>query len=145
MHVDFRYGRRFLRLEQGEVFLSVAKDAASPFLVDTPAGRVRVTGTEFNVRVVAGSRLEVTLLEGEVPSALDPPPGCRFSTRCPYAIDVCRSAYPELRAVGDAEAVACHRVEIASDGRIRTPWGVETTLGERSGARAPSRATAPAL
>jgi oligopeptide/dipeptide ABC transporter ATP-binding protein len=77
-----------------------------------------------------------TLLEGEVPSALDPPPGCRFSTRCPYVLDVCRSVYPELRAVSQAEAVACHRVEITPEGQIRTPWGVETSVAERSAPRA---------
>ncbi len=81
-----------------------------------------------------GEAKPATLLEGEVPSALDPPPGCRFSTRCPYAIDLCRSVYPELRAVSDVESVACHRVEIAGDGRIRTAWGVETTVAQRSGA-----------
>jgi oligopeptide/dipeptide ABC transporter ATP-binding protein len=75
-----------------------------------------------------------TLLEGEVPSALDPPSGCRFSTRCPYAIDICRSVSPPLRAVSDVELSACHRVEITPEGRIRTPWGVETTTSERSGA-----------
>ena len=86
------------------------------------------------------------VLEGEVPSALDPPPGCRFSTRCPYAVDLCRAVYPELRPVSDVESVACHRVEIASDGRIRTPWGVETSVAERSGGgRTVASGAAPAV
>jgi len=86
------------------------------------------------------------VLEGEVPSALDPPPGCRFSTRCPYAVDLCRTVYPELRPVSDVESVACHRVEIASDGRIRTPWGVETSVAERSGGgRTVASGAAPAV
>lgn len=65
VHTDFRYGRRIVRLDRGEAFFSVAKDAAHPFLVETPVGTVRVTGTRFNVRLI-GERAEVTLLEGKV-------------------------------------------------------------------------------
>jgi transmembrane sensor len=65
LHTDFRHGERRVRLEKGEAYFSVAKDAAHPFLVETPGGTVRVTGTEFNVRLAAG-RPEVTLLEGSV-------------------------------------------------------------------------------
>ena len=86
-----------------------------------------------------------TLVEGEVPSALDPPPGCRFSTRCPYVVDHCRSVYPALRPVSELEAVACHRVEIAGDGRITTPWGVATSVAERGGTPAPAPAEKEAL
>lgn len=50
------------------------------------------------------------LLEGEVPSPVDPPPGCRFHTRCPRAVDRCRQAPVALRPLGDARAVACIRV-----------------------------------
>jgi transmembrane sensor len=66
VRTDFRYGRRELRIEHGEVFLSVAKDPARPFVVITPAGEVHVTGTEFNVRLSEDHRAEVTLLEGSV-------------------------------------------------------------------------------
>ena len=66
LHVDFRYGRRRLRLESGEVFFSVVKDSAHPFLVETPRGTVRVTGTLFNVRLAGEDRPEVTLLHGAV-------------------------------------------------------------------------------
>lgn len=66
LHTDFRYGRRIVRLEKGEVFFSVAKDATHPFLVETPAGIVRVTGTKFNIRLEEGGATEVTLLEGSV-------------------------------------------------------------------------------
>lgn len=66
LHTDFRYGRRTVRLDQGEAFFSVAKDPAHPFLVETSAGTVRVTGTQFNVRLSADYRAEVTLLEGAV-------------------------------------------------------------------------------
>jgi oligopeptide/dipeptide ABC transporter ATP-binding protein len=49
-------------------------------------------------------------LIGEIPSPAAPPPGCRFHTRCPIAIDLCRTKVPEWRQVG-ASLVACHRAE----------------------------------
>ncbi len=48
------------------------------------------------------------VVQGEVPSALNPPPGCRFHTRCPQAMARCRSDDPALQAMGDGRAVACH-------------------------------------
>jgi oligopeptide/dipeptide ABC transporter ATP-binding protein len=50
------------------------------------------------------------LLQGEMPSALNPPPGCRFHTRCPYVIERCRIERPKLLAGADGHATACHRV-----------------------------------
>jgi dipeptide transport system ATP-binding protein len=49
-------------------------------------------------------------LGGEVPSPLDPPPGCAFHTRCPYATDRCRAERPVPRPV-DGRQVACHHAE----------------------------------
>jgi peptide/nickel transport system ATP-binding protein len=48
-------------------------------------------------------------LEGEIPSPTNPPPGCKFQTRCPYAIDICRRDEPKLEHAGGAHDVACHR------------------------------------
>lgn len=49
------------------------------------------------------------VLEGELPSALNPPSGCRFHTRCPYAIARCRSEVPQLLAGVAGHFTACHR------------------------------------
>ena len=50
------------------------------------------------------------LLEGEVPSPINPPKGCNFCTRCKYADERCRTEEPELRDAGGGHMVACHRV-----------------------------------
>ena len=51
---------------------------------------------------------KATILKGEVPSPVNPPKGCRFHTRCPYAMDRCRSEEPEFLEVGGGHRVACH-------------------------------------
>ena len=48
------------------------------------------------------------VVTGEVPSALNPPPGCRFHPRCPEAMDVCKTQDPALLDMGPDRAVACH-------------------------------------
>jgi peptide/nickel transport system ATP-binding protein len=50
-------------------------------------------------------------IEGTMPSAVDPPSGCRFRTRCPRAFDECRGVDPERRDVGDDHDAACHLYE----------------------------------
>jgi oligopeptide/dipeptide ABC transporter ATP-binding protein len=54
-----------------------------------------------------GLKRERIVLRGEMPSALHPPPGCAFHTRCPVAVAHCRTVRPEL--VGNIHATACHR------------------------------------
>ena len=48
-------------------------------------------------------------LEGEIPSPTNPPPGCKFQTRCPHAIDICRRDEPKLVHSAEGHEVACHR------------------------------------
>ncbi len=52
-------------------------------------------------------RGERIILRGDVPSPIDPPPGCRFHTRCLFAKDVCRKRVPSFREVADGHWVAC--------------------------------------
>ncbi len=56
----------------------------------------------------ARARRERITLKGELPSPLNPPSGCAFHTRCPYAIERCRTEVPALLPLGDVR-VACHR------------------------------------
>lgn len=50
------------------------------------------------------------LLEGDVPSPINPPPGCRFKTRCRYAKDICSQEMPAFREIDKDHFVACHIV-----------------------------------
>jgi peptide/nickel transport system ATP-binding protein len=52
-------------------------------------------------------RAEV-VIKGEVPSPINPPPGCRFHPRCPYTQEKCRKEQPELVRIGKERYVACH-------------------------------------
>ncbi|MFC1864537.1 ABC transporter ATP-binding protein [Chloroflexota bacterium] len=51
---------------------------------------------------------ERILLQGEVPSSVEPPPGCRFHTRCPRVMPVCNSEQPALRLLEEGHFVSCH-------------------------------------
>lgn len=57
---------RHLHLAGGEAFFTVAKDKSRPFIIDTPSGSVRVTGTVFNVRANQPTEFEVSVVEGSV-------------------------------------------------------------------------------
>nr|WP_052568267.1 oligopeptide/dipeptide ABC transporter ATP-binding protein [Candidatus Korarchaeum cryptofilum] len=48
------------------------------------------------------------LLLGEIPSPMNPPSGCRFHTRCPYAKEVCRTEEPKIEEISEGHYVACH-------------------------------------
>ena len=56
----------------------------------------------------AGLATRANAVAGEPPSAVNPPPGCRFHTRCPHAMSRCASEEPLLRNVADGHRIACH-------------------------------------
>jgi oligopeptide/dipeptide ABC transporter ATP-binding protein len=58
----------------------------------------------------AGGKRERILLKGDVPTPINPPSGCRFHTRCPYATEACAQGDPALQPVSDGHSVACDRL-----------------------------------
>ena len=58
-----------------------------------------------------GANRQRIILKGDVPSPINPPKGCRFHTRCPYAFDRCRVEEPAMRLVDAAHLAACHLLD----------------------------------
>ncbi|MFI5336459.1 MAG: FecR family protein, partial [Opitutales bacterium] len=119
LHVGLDGRERHVRLAGGEAFFAVSKDAARPFIVETPAGSVRVTGTRFDVRADSATSLEVLVDEGSVqvrPGA-GPADAPRFLqagddlTAGPGGVAVRSLSGPEL-----ADALAWRQGQIVFDG-----------------------------
>ena len=72
------------------------------------------------------------ILTGDVPSPINPPAGCHFHTRCPYAMSRCRSDEPELREVRSGHWAACH----LHDGGVRFPLASAAPSRRRNGVTA---------
>jgi peptide/nickel transport system ATP-binding protein len=69
---------------------------------------------------VVEKRREPILLAGDLPSPANPPPACRFHTRCPFIQPTrCRDEIPPLRTLADGHEVACHWAEEIKEGRIK--------------------------
>ncbi len=63
-----------------------------------------------------GAKRDQIILRGDVPSPINPPPGCAFHTRCPYVKDICRTEVPALQEVTEGHFAACHlRTSAAPD------------------------------
>ena len=78
---------------------------------------------------------QTILLPGDLPSPANPPPACRFHTRCPYVQPTrCKTDVPELRKLADGHLAACHWAEEIKAGRIE-PQEVEAVFDP--GIRAP--------
>lgn len=67
-----------------------------------------------------GRKRQRIMLRGEIPSPINPPSGCRFHTRCPFAADICRQAVPPLEEKAPGHWAACHFVEsVGNTARLR--------------------------
>ena len=99
-------------------------DGRTPEPVALPSGHIDFPRTAYRlqrscsmrsrrgktfVMTQGGADALFVVLEGEIPSALDPPSGCRFHTRCPYVIDRCRAEIPQLLPNATGHLTACHR------------------------------------
>ncbi len=62
-----------------------------------------------------GAERSRILLKGDVPSAVNPPKGCRFNTRCPHVFDRCRQVEPLLQLMASEHVVACHLHDLSED------------------------------
>lgn len=71
-------------------------------------------------RTDVDSNQKLAILEGDVPSAVNPPSGCRFHTRCHYCMDRCTQYEPELVEVENKHFVACHLMDL--DSEEKTKW-----------------------
>jgi peptide/nickel transport system ATP-binding protein len=94
------------------------------------AGLIDTAAVADPRRERARTRTPVT---GELPSAFDPPSGCRFRTRCPFAQDVCASAEPAMQSFGGGHRAACHfplREPVSGDdpGRMDAERGLDVQL-----------------
>ena len=107
-------GRR-VRLASGEAFFAVHKDPTRPFVVETPTGSVRVTGTQFDIRAETATALEVTVLEGSVQA-------------CPCASRD-RSGAPVVLVAGDQLSAGPAGVKI----RPLSPADLDNALAWRQG------------
>jgi dipeptide transport system ATP-binding protein len=87
----------------------VVERAAKAHLFATPRHPYTQALLASTPRITAGARRARQVLVGELPSPLNPPPGCAFHRRCPHAIERCRVEEPRLEEVAGGQQVACHR------------------------------------
>jgi peptide/nickel transport system ATP-binding protein len=59
-------------------------------------------------RTDVASNQKLSILEGDIPSPINPPKGCKFNTRCKYATDKCRTVVPAWEEIEKDHFVACH-------------------------------------
>ena len=101
-HISDRVGVMYLgslvELASSE---TIFKNAKHPY---TQALMAAIPEVDFE----GDGKKTIERLEGEVPSPINPPPGCRFAARCKYATDICRQQLPSLVEIEPDHFVACH-------------------------------------
>ena len=112
-------GNQFTLLENGEeffprVFACIA-NARREVIVETFILFEDKVGLQLQEALIAAAPIpdpkrvrKEALLEGEVPSPVNPPSGCAFHPRCPLATDHCRREMPALVTLADGRSAACH-------------------------------------
>jgi peptide/nickel transport system ATP-binding protein len=86
----------------------IVEEAETKRLFHAPAHPYTAALLSTNPTVDPAKRRKRIVLQGEIPSVVNPPSGCRFHTRCPHAVARCASEAPGLTALGDGRAVRCH-------------------------------------
>ncbi len=105
MHVSDRVAVMYLgRFVEVGPAASLEQDARHPYT----KALLSAEPVALPSRLVTGTRIT---LQGEIPSPVDPPSGCRFRTRCPIAVPRCAAEEPAWRAPEPGHRVACHLVE----------------------------------
>jgi dipeptide transport system ATP-binding protein len=94
--VSVMYFGRLVEMAEARTLFEQTAHPYTRKLVAASTSRDRVTRSDFR---------------GELPNPLQPPSGCPFRTRCPYAVERCRDELPKLREYGPRHQVACHRAE----------------------------------
>jgi oligopeptide/dipeptide ABC transporter ATP-binding protein len=90
----------------------IVEQAPVDLLFETPQHPYTI-GLLGSIPRLDRTRARLPAIEGSVPDPLDPPPGCRFSPRCPFADADCRRAAPDLRDVAPGHAVACWKAPLS--------------------------------
>lgn len=86
----------------------IVEEAPKRILVDEPLHPyTSALMKAFPTTDLATRGTSIHAIEGDVPSPINPPPGCHFAPRCPFATDKCRTSYPPLISRGEERRVAC--------------------------------------
>ncbi len=100
----------------GVMYLGVLVELASTEQIfDNPSHPYTQALLQAIPRTDVDQGQELQTIEGDIPSAVNPPTGCRFHTRCQYAMDICKTYQPQLKDYGNCHYVACHLMEVSEE------------------------------